>query len=166
MNIKPELFGGDLLKLSHIKLEVSEQVRSLISDFLLGIGSQGVAEDIRENGIYEISAYFPMDTDLEFVISNIIEYSDFLKQNVQGVYVGSVTAEHIDHSSWQVWRSVLKKIKAGKNIIIRPPWEEHDAEDSEIVIEINPSLAFGTGHHETTRLCLEAIEDKIERKKY
>jgi len=55
------LKGGDLLKLSQLKLEVSEQATSLISDFLLGLGSQGVAEDIRENGMYEVSAYFPMD---------------------------------------------------------------------------------------------------------
>ena len=157
-----EVLGGDLLKLSQLKLEVSEQVVSLISDFFLGLGSQGVAEDIKENGMYEISAYLPMETDLAEFIANLKQYIEFLENTVPGAKIGSLTAEHIDQTSWQVWKSVLKKIRAGKNVIIRPPWEEHTAEGNEVVIEINPSLAFGTGHHETTRLCIEAIEDNIE----
>jgi ribosomal protein L11 methyltransferase len=70
-----------------------------------------------------------------------------------------VTVQYIDRSGWELWKSVLKKIRVGKTVIIRPPWEEHVPEGNEVVIEINPSLAFGTGHHETTRLCIEAIEE-------
>ena len=48
-------------------------------------------------------------------------------------------------------------------MVIIPPWVDYEAEKGEIVIEINPSLAFGTGHHESTRLCLAGIEEVVER---
>ena len=153
--------GGDLIRLSQLKLEVSEQVVSLISDFLLGLGSLGVAEDIREEGLYEVSAYFPMETEIEKLIGSLKEHSELLKQSLPGVVIGPVTVEYIDRSGWEIWKSVLKKIRVGERVIIRPPWEEHVSEGNEVVIEINPSLAFGTGHHETTRLCIEAIEETV-----
>ncbi len=151
--------GRDLIRLSQLKLEASEQAASLISDFLLGLGSLGVAEDIRGEGLYEVSAYFPMETDIAIVIDSLKEHSELLKENLPCVTIGPMTVQYIDQSGWEVWKSVLKKIRVGKTVIIRPPWEEHIAKSDEVVIEINPSLAFGTGHHETTRLCIEAIEE-------
>lgn len=158
------LRGEGLFKLSQLKLEVSDSASSLISDYLLGLGSLGVAEDIKKDNMYEVSAYFPMETDIAQVIASLKEYLYILQDSIPDVVIGPITAVHIDQSSWQVWKSLLKKIRAGKNVIIRPPWEEHDVQTDEIVIEINPSLAFGTGHHETTRLCIEAIEDIINNR--
>ncbi len=157
INLRSEGF----LKLSQLKLEVSEQGISLISDFLLGLGSLGVAEDIKENSMYEVSAYFPMEADIAQVIGELKQYLEIVKDSFPDLVIGAITAEHIDQTSWQAWKSVLKKIRVGKNIIIRPPWEDHMALDDDIVIEINPSLAFGTGHHETTRLCIETIENIV-----
>lgn len=155
---KINLRGEGILKLSQLKVEVSGQASSLVSDFLLGQGSLGVAEDIKEGSLYEVSAYFPMETNIALVIEELNQYLEILKESFPDIVIGSLTAEHIDQTSWQVWKSVLKKIKVGKRVIIRPPWEQHAALENEIVIEINPSLAFGTGHHETTRLCIEAME--------
>jgi len=117
-----------LIRLSQLKLEVSEQAASLVSDFLLGLGSLGVAEDIRGEGLREVSAYFPMETDIAMVISSLKEYSELVKQNLPGVTISPVTVQYIDRSGWEVWKSVLKKIRAGKRVIIRPPWEEHIAQ--------------------------------------
>lgn len=158
---KINLRSEGLLKLSQLRLEVSEQATSLISDYLLDLGSLGVAEDIKENSMYEISAYFPMEADISEVIEKLKQYLDVLKESISDLKIGNLTAEHIDQTSWQAWKSVLKKIRVGKRIIIRPPWEEHVPVGDDIVIEINPSLAFGTGHHETTRLCIEAIENIV-----
>ncbi len=152
-----------MFKLSQLKLEVSEQAAPLISDLLLGLGSLGVAEDIKGEGLYEISAYFPIETEIAIVIDGLKEYSELLKQSMLDVTIGPVSAHNIDRSDWEVWKSILKKVRAGKTVIIKPPWEEHLAEGNETVIEINPSLAFGTGHHETTRLCIEVIEKAVQR---
>lgn len=156
---KINLRSEGLLKLSQLRIEVSEQATSIISDYLLDLGSLGVAEDIKENRMYEISSYFPMEADISEVIQKLKQYLEILKESIPDLKIGTLTAEHIDQTSWQTWKSVLKKIRVGKRIIIRPPWEEHVVEGDDIVIEINPSLAFGTGHHETTRLCIETIEN-------
>ena len=61
-----------------------------------------------------------------------------------------------------MWKTKLKKVRVSDRIVIRPPWEKYRPTGSEIVIEINPALAFGTGHHESTRLCIGLIERLLE----
>ena len=146
------------MKLSHIKFEAPRSITPLLSDFLLGLGSNGVAEDISGEDSFEISAYFPMDADLADIIHSLKEYVTILGETFVDAGIGPLTAEHIDRSHWEVWKSLLKTVRAGRKVIIRPPWEEYTPDEQEIVIEINPSMAFGTGHHETTRLCIAAIE--------
>jgi ribosomal protein L11 methyltransferase len=145
-----------------LKFEVSEEAKSLISDFLLGLNSVGVAEDILEDrGVIEISAYFPKEMDLNPVIESLKNYTSFLEGSLPGIRVGNTTVEEIDRSSWEIWKQELKTVRAGKTVIIRPPWEQYIANHGEVVIEINPSMAFGTGHHETTRLCIQSMEEII-----
>lgn len=145
-----------------LTFEVSEEAKSFVSDFLLGLDSVGVAEDILEDkGIIEVSAYFPKEMDLNPVIESLRNYTSLLEKNLPGIRVENTTVQEIDRSSWEVWKQELKTVRAGRRVVIRPPWEEHIPEDDEIVIEINPSMAFGTGHHETTRLCIQAIEEII-----
>ena len=57
---------------------------------------------------------------------------------------------------WGVWRS-------GGRIVVRPSWEPYRARPGELVIELDPGAAFGTGQHETTRLCLAALERYVRR---
>ena len=57
---------------------------------------------------------------------------------------------------WSVWRS-------GGRIVVRPSWEPYRARPGELVIELDPGEAFGTGQHETTRLCLGALERHVRR---
>jgi ribosomal protein L11 methyltransferase len=147
-----------MFKLSQIRFRAPGEAAPLYSDFLLGLGSMGVAEDIKPGGMCEVSAYFPMETDLETVVNGLREYSDMLGDGSEGGGIGPVSVEHIDRSSWEVWKTLLTKVRAGEKVVIIPPWEEHAPSEGEAVIEINPSLAFGTGHHETTRLCIAFIE--------
>lgn len=69
--------------------------------------------------------------------------------------------EYADNEDWmQNFRSVFVPIRIGKKILIRPPWAEPDPKDHpEITILIDPGMAFGTGTHETTRLCLKCLAD-------
>jgi len=154
--------GRDLLKVSQLTFETTENAAGLLSDFLLGAGSLGVAEDIKPGGRYELSSYFPIETDLSSLMAELGDYIDFVVETIPGAEVGPIKAELIDRSSWEVWKTLLGKVRAGERVVIVPPWEEHSPADGEVVVEINPSLAFGTGHHETTRLCIAAIERHTE----
>lgn len=154
--------GTELRKLIQLTFRASEEARPILSDHLLGLGSEGVAEDIREDGMYDLSAYFPMDGNLRTVMKNLKEYFSFLRENFPGMEIGEIKTRQIHSSSWMVWRELLKKVRAGKRVVIIPPWEEYVPEENEIVIEINPSLAFGTGHHESTRLSIASMEEIVE----
>lgn len=69
----------------------------------------------------------------------------------------------MQNADWENnWKQYFHPIKIGKRLLIRPTWEdEYDAE-GRAVLHLEPGLAFGTGSHETTRLCLEALEKNIK----
>lgn len=56
------------------------------------------------------------------------------------------------------WKRYFGVLHIGERIVVRPSWEAYEAATGELVIELDPGTAFGTGQHETTRLCLEALE--------
>ena len=57
------------------------------------------------------------------------------------------------------WKQYYKPIKTGKRLVIVPVWETYEAEDGEITVLMDPGMAFGTGTHETTRLCAGFVEE-------
>jgi len=61
------------------------------------------------------------------------------------------------------WKKYYKPTKVGKNFIIKPTWEEYNLSENEVMIELDPGMAFGTGTHETTRMCINAIEKYMKQ---
>jgi ribosomal protein L11 methyltransferase len=59
----------------------------------------------------------------------------------------------------EVWKEHFKALKVTSRLVIRPPWDDYQAAPHEVVITIYPGMAFGTGRHPTTVLCLKALED-------
>ena len=69
-----------------------------------------------------------------------------------------------DDSEWLYkWQEHFKPTRVGSRIVVKPSWEEYDPADGELVIEMDPGMAFGSGLHETTSMCIKALEDCIER---
>ncbi|MFL8887553.1 50S ribosomal protein L11 methyltransferase [Helcococcus kunzii] len=66
----------------------------------------------------------------------------------------------IDNSNWEEeWKKSYKGFEIGNKIYVKPSWEEANVDDK-IIIEIDPKMAFGTGTHETTSLCMEYVENQ------
>ena len=64
-----------------------------------------------------------------------------------------------DDSEWLYkWQEHFKPTNVGERFVVKPSWEEYDAEEGELVIEMDPGMAFGSGLHETTTLCIKALE--------
>lgn len=62
------------------------------------------------------------------------------------------------------WKQYFKPLKIGNKLLIKPSWEDYKADgDERIILEIDPASSFGTGQHHTTRLCLELLENSIEK---
>ncbi len=65
----------------------------------------------------------------------------------------------LDEEEWQnSWKEHFHVLHIGQNVVIAPTWREYVAKDSDKVVTLDPGMAFGTGHHPTTRMCLEQLE--------
>ena len=68
----------------------------------------------------------------------------------------------LEETEWQdSWKQHFHTLHIGRRIVISPSWRSYDPKRSEIVITIDPGMAFGTGHHPTTKMCLERLEDLV-----
>lgn len=69
----------------------------------------------------------------------------------------------VEEDDWaNSWKKFYKPTKVSKSIVIKPTWEDYETAEGEIVINIDPGMAFGTGTHETTQLCAMHLEDYIK----
>ena len=74
-----------------------------------------------------------------------------------------IELDNISEQDWaNNWKKYFHPLEVGKKILIKPEWEELSAPTDRIIFNIDPGMSFGTGSHETTRLCIEALEDIIK----
>lgn len=77
---------------------------------------------------------------------------------------GTITLSETEDKDWMNnWKTFFKPFRAAENIVIKPTWESYEKEkESDILIEIDPGIAFGTGSHETTKLCIQALNKYVK----
>ncbi|MEJ5348050.1 MAG: 50S ribosomal protein L11 methyltransferase [Desulfosoma sp.] len=74
----------------------------------------------------------------------------------------SIVYGFCEDTDWNArWKEGFKPLRVGKRLVIAPTWECYVALPNDLVLTLDPGMAFGTGHHETTRLCLEWLEEVI-----
>lgn len=67
-----------------------------------------------------------------------------------------------DDQDWLYkWQEYFKPTKVSNRIVVKPTWEDYQAKENELVVEIDPGMAFGTGTHETTSMCIQALEKYV-----
>ena len=78
--------------------------------------------------------------------------------------VSKIICRKIDEQDWsESWKEFFHPLKITQKIVIKPSWQEYDAKPNDVVIEIDPGMAFGTGTHPTTALCISMIEKYIKK---
>ena len=71
----------------------------------------------------------------------------------------AVSQQGVQEQDWsECWKQYYKPFRAGKHLVIKPSWENWNAAPGDLIIELDPGMAFGTGTHETTAMCVEMIE--------
>jgi ribosomal protein L11 methyltransferase len=74
-----------------------------------------------------------------------------------------VTYKPVQEEDWaNAWKVYFKPERIGKKTVIKPSWEEYTAQEGDLIIEIDPGMAFGTGNHATTALCLQMLEEYVQ----
>jgi ribosomal protein L11 methyltransferase len=78
--------------------------------------------------------------------------------------IGDLTARVILEADWaNAWKAHFPVLRIGRRIVIRPTWRRHRRQPGDVVLALDPGMAFGTGLHPTTRLCLAALESLADR---
>jgi len=78
--------------------------------------------------------------------------------------IGDLRTRFVEEADWaEAWKSHFHVLHLGRRLVIKPSWRRHRRTGNEVVIDLDPGMAFGTGLHPTTRLCLQALEDRAER---
>jgi ribosomal protein L11 methyltransferase len=153
-----------------IELASPPELVDALSNFLIEIGAQGVFQEEPETqapgdfaataGQEILKAYLPLDIRMENRIALLKTYVDSLSQVFPDVEEATFTTEIVMGQDWgEEWKKYFKPLRVSKNIVIKPTWERYTPAGRDIVVEIDPGMAFGTGQHPSTRMCLEASED-------
>lgn len=109
-----------------------------------------------------IKAYLPNNDEVEKRMEDIKTSVRTLKE--YGIHLGACTFETsvVFEEDWATaWEQYYKPVHVTDALTVTPTWEEYEPRDGEIVIELDPGMAFGTGTHETTTLCMKALEKNI-----
>lgn len=92
-----------------------------------------------------------------------MEDANILKADLNEKNLGQCLIEEKDDEDWaNNWKKYYKPLEIGEKLAIVPEWEAYD-NDKRIVIKINPGMAFGTGTHESTYMCLELLERYVNK---
>lgn len=104
----------------------------------------------------------PEDCDPEKIMLQVQDIFQDIKEYCE-IGKGTISLSETEDKDWiNNWKAYFKPFRAADDIVIKPTWEDYEKEnDSDILIEIDPGIAFGTGSHETTKLCIQALDKYV-----
>ena len=134
---------------------VSSDAREAIEYGLMEAGACGT-ETTEDAGTARVAGYFETEVQLDAVGAKIAEALKIY--GFAHAKLGGLTSRELPEQDWLAeWKKHWQPVEVGR-FVIAPPWSQPHPSPDRIVIRIDPGMAFGTGTHETTRLCLKAID--------
>lgn len=164
------------MKWYEIRINTTDEASDAVAEMLTTMGAGGVAikdpfdirKEIEKPGTLDyadddflealgedviISAYFQNGLDINDLLKQI---NDGLMNISQFLDTGKGLEGYgeVDDEDWSTaWKKYYKPFRLTDRIVIKPTWEEYRAEENDIIVEMDPGMAFGTGTHETTQMC-------------
>jgi ribosomal protein L11 methyltransferase len=156
---------------TEITCTVPEPMAESLADFLLELTGNGVSienrkvdtfnvNDIAAEQFKSVKGYLRDHELLEEILTQLESYLLSAGPSFPGFSYVAPTVTILKEEDWaNSWKVNFKPTRIGKRLVMKPSWESFTPEDGDIVLELDPGMAFGTGTHATTRLCLEALEN-------
>ena len=158
-----DMISYELTELGATGVEVEDHV-SLTEEEMKVMYVDLLPDDIApDDGKAKISCYFDENENLEHITMQIQAMLERLR-GFMDIGAGTISFDKTKEEDWvNNWKKFFKPIRLDEQIVIKPTWEtlEDQTEDT-IVVEIDPGTAFGTGSHETTKLCIEGMKPYIK----
>ena len=160
------MFQGHEVAGTYIEMSViaTRETEEAVADFLFSEGALGlVTEDLSGHGAtILLRASFPSGTPIAFLREELHRYQSSLAALGLPVADGKIEVRELPVEDWgQNWKQHFKPLPVGQRLLITPPWEHGPFRQDRLVLCIEPAMAFGTGHHSTTRMCLETLEEVL-----
>lgn len=169
---------------AEVSIDTSHEAMELVSEILQELGAGGVViedpallneyirsglwdyTDLKESDeteVVTVKAYWAMDDALEGKLQNLAARLAALTANGVDKGAGTVSWRAVADEDWsETWKEFFHTEKIGERTVIKPTWEDYEAKAEEIVVELDPGAAFGTGQHTTTALCIRALETLVK----
>lgn len=139
-----------------ISVSIALEVEEIAGSILFDLGTTGILTLEEHETSLKLGAYFDQSSKPE-VLARQIE-AEFARFGILSS-LHSITLSEIPDQDWmQKWKEGFEPITIGKRLLVAPSWKLPEDTAGRLCIQIDPGMAFGTGTHETTRLCLEAVE--------
>ena len=158
-----------------IAIELEQYLQDPVANFLIELGAEGVItdEDIinpltgkikpGKKNYKLLKAYLKKENGSQEKIESLNHYIKSLVEIHSLSYSPELKLTITNEEDWnKKWQKFFSTTRIGKHIIIKPSWELFLPEKGDLLIEMDPGMAFGTGTHATTRMCLEVLETIME----
>jgi len=149
------------------------EMSDALANFLDELGTNGVFQEespddfsgtISVQKEQTIKAYLPAGRGTKERLEHLQTYIDSLSEIFPKRRKPAFTTHRIVDPNWgEEWKKYFKPLRISKNIIIKPTWERYTPTGRDIVIDIDPGMAFGTGQHPSTEMCITALEDIFQK---
>jgi ribosomal protein L11 methyltransferase len=153
-----------------IACDVPAELTDIVAEYLAELSGSGVCtenlnvdafspNEISHSPITTIRAYFSSTDDIDSRLTDISAFLGSLAARYPGLTIPKPTVTKVSSEDWSTsWKANFKALRIGRRLLIVPSWEEALPRPDDIVLRLDPGMAFGTGGHETTRLCMEVLE--------
>jgi ribosomal protein L11 methyltransferase len=144
---------------AEVRVTIPKEAQEALANFFMERGSSGIViEELEGKEGFEITkAYFPSPLMIE--AQSISRYLEAIREFFPEICPSNVDIRFVAYRDWMIcWRAFFKASQPGRRIVVKPPWIRLRSRGM-IAIDIEPGMAFGTGTHSTTRLCLRALEN-------
>lgn len=170
------------MKWAEVAVETSHAAADIVAEIYKDAGVGGVVyddpalvNDCIDSGEYDYSAveraadtsvvtvkaYLPADDELDDKLRELNERLVAFKNSADGLEKGSCAFSWrpVADEDWaDNWKAYFHPVRVGERIVIKPTWEDYVAESGDLIVELDPGAAFGTGLHPTTSMCIRALE--------
>ena len=168
---------------AEVSVDTSHEATELVSEILQELGAAGVViedpallneyirsglwdytdlKESEETEVVRVKAYWALDEELEGKLQRLAARLDGMTAHGIDTGAGAVSWKAVADEDWaETWKEFFHTEKIGARTVIKPTWEEYEAGAGEIVVELDPGAAFGTGQHATTALCIRALEELV-----
>ena len=146
-----------------ITVTTSQEASEAVANCLFEMNATGVEFKNNEAPTVNLIAYYPLDDRVGARMQRLRDFlAEFPTWGIQA-HPATIDLKPVKSENWEeAWKAAFPPRRVGRRILIIPTWSNVSHNETDVLIQLDPGMAFGTGHHPTTRLSLELLEDSIE----